>query len=527
VESFEKKGIWWLPADPKSSVGGILSFSAGDGLHLQLLGALREIPQFDAEPIPVIFGYVEGKGQVTLERCLPAGTTMTFPGAVYESYWPSAAYAGAHLEDPKSTTFVKARIEFDHLADWIQESGIAVMIARSDAQTPIRVEYSYPPPRRADAGGGSVSIKFSARTDGDIVRSFTIHQGTSLLVEPGMPQQFDSLWETLIYPLQSFLTLATGQANVLTSLTLYTDAVLLALDGNRTARAPIQVYFQTQGAAERRERRLYPQDMLFTLRDIEPHFQEVVQKWLRISEESNRCVALFTGTHFFPRPHLDRMFLALAQAAETFHRNRFGSTQFSRAEFRKRRKTILGLCPATLRDWLEEVLQGANELRFRQRVEELMEKYGECVRPLCGDRGEFVGRVVATRNYYTHFSGSLVSKAARRTELYLLGQQLSVLIRACLLGELGFSAKERRRLFLRNQEFLSLLRESPPSTDRELFSCGNIDERNRRIVKAYESGQYTQREISLLVGLDTSTISRIIRRSREKGNPGGFQGHIP
>src|SRR5215208_7125114 len=84
------------------------------------------------------------------------------------------------------------------------------------------------------------------------------------------------------------------------------------------------------------------------------------------------------------------------------------------------------------------------------RLRQIFRKYPESVNPIVGKkkqaRADFIEKVVATRNYRTHFNEELESRAARVEELYPITEKLKHLIEICLLGEIGFEAERIRGL---------------------------------------------------------------------------------
>ena len=513
MESFERKGTWWVPGQESEAVGGILSFTDEEGLYLDLLGTLRDRPSMPAGIIPVLLGYADSMGMVTLAHCLPAGTRMSFPGPRYDAYRPSIALAGAHIADPLGQTYQKARFTLSHLSEWVRAGGISIALARQlGAATPITVEYTHPEVKRLDLSFGSLTIGSTARTSGDLLSSFMISQDVYIDLEPLEAHPVEALLETYVLPVQAFLAFATERAAGITTLTLYSNDVLLDLGDGQTRRAPVQVYTSLRRAPEEPGKRLVPHDLLFTLSDVERQLDQVIERWFGLYAEIPHCANLLVGTYYSPHLHLDRVFLVLAQVSEIFHRSRFKRKKLPRMEFSKRMKLIAELNPSWLTVWIKD--QVSNELSFGQRLEELVREYGECILPLWPDPQDFVRSAVVTRNYYTHYSSGLKKRAARGRNLYLLCQALSTLVKSCLLAELGVSAKERRLLFLRNQAYLSVLRASANVEARRLFTSSEIQERNTRILATYRSGRMTQKEIAALVGLAPSSVSRIVRESR-------------
>lgn len=510
MESFEKKGIWWIPEHRARAVGGILSFSHDEGLRLELLGALREDISDPFVSLPVLFGYVDGLGEVTLGRCLSGGMKISMPGPVYEAYWPSIAFMGAHIPAPLEHRFRKARVEFTHLVDWMQRGGILLKLARGPAPpTPIIAEYTHLKSVRSQLPFGTLEIEFAGRTDGDLIHRFTILQDVHVDVSPREPLDMDGFLEDVIGPLQAFLAFATERAVNVTKLTVFSDSYTTNLSDKRTTGTPIDVFLRLRDLDEVSTKRLYPHDLLFSYRDIEDQFDTLVERWFRLFSDIPHCVNLLSGTYYSPQLHADRVFLVLAQVSEIFHRSRFKRKKLPSREFDRRQGLVNELNPSWLAKWISKQLN--NELWFGQRLHDLFREYGECVLPLCSDRDAFVRSVVDTRNYYTHYSSGLKDKAAKGMDLYMLSQALSTLVKCCLLADLGVPAKARRRLLLRNQAYISILQESKNSEFRELFVSDDIEQRNQRIRSAVAKGKLTQREIASLVGLSPSMVSRIVR----------------
>lgn len=391
-----------------------------------------------------------------------------------------------------------------------------MMLAQQrNAATPIKAEYTHPEGKHLGLSFGALNIGFTGRTSGDLLNSFTISQDVHIDLEPLEAHSVDDLLEMYVFPVQALLAFATERAAGIATLTLFSDDLLDDLGDGRTRRAPVQVYTSLRHAREEPGNRLYPHDLLFTLSDVEKQLDLVIERWFRFYAEVPHCANLLVGTYYSPHLHLDRVFLTLTQVSEVFHRSRFKRKKLPRTEFSRRMRLIANLTPSRLTAWIKR--QVSNELSFAQRLEQLVREYGECILPLWSGPQDFVRSIVDTRNYYTHYSSGLRKRAAQGKELYLLTQALSTLVKSCLLAELGVSAKERRQLFLRNQAFISLLRESTNAEARSLFTSSGTQERNARILAVYDSGRMTQKEIAALVGLDPSSVSRIVRKARPVG----------
>lgn len=115
----------------------------------------------------------------------------------------------------------------------------------------------------------------------------------------------------------------------------------------------------------------------------------------------------------------------------------------------KRVEEILGSALEEHKSWLERKLKVVNEPSLDQRLHEILKRHRGISDFVVGKEGEardeFVKKVVATRNYRTHFDESKKDKAAQGVEeLYRISRQLRLLLEACLMQEIGFDPEETK-----------------------------------------------------------------------------------
>jgi hypothetical protein len=103
----------------------------------------------------------------------------------------------------------------------------------------------------------------------------------------------------------------------------------------------------------------------------------------------------------------------------------------------------------------------ANERSLAERVQQLANLHGAALLGSLGpDPDGFAQGVADTRNYYTHYSEHLADKAETGLDLIVMTDRLWVLVRACLLAEMGFSDDHVREL-LALEPRLGWLRRQP------------------------------------------------------------------
>ena len=83
TESFEFKGYWWLPSNPDNKVAGVITYTSGKSLVLELFGSFEErgntIECFMSKSHEdTIHGTLENAKKITLLQCDPSGS-YNFP----------------------------------------------------------------------------------------------------------------------------------------------------------------------------------------------------------------------------------------------------------------------------------------------------------------------------------------------------------------------------------------------------------------------------------------------------------------
>jgi hypothetical protein len=263
---------------------------------------------------------------------------------------------------------------------------------------------------------------------------------------------FDHIYKALIVPLQNFLTLATGRPNSITRLTLAGEACCTELQDDRSRVRPAEVFF-SQSHIDRPEKALLEPWMLFSMRQVGTALGARLRAWLSLSADLATVCQLVFGNEYARFRPLDFTFLSLAQAVEAFHRDRIGGIDVPDADHQRRLGVVLAGVPAEYRAWAQEKLQYSNEVAFRRRVRELVDRVGETM-DFVGAPKAFADRVTNTRNYLVHRTPELAERAVDGIGRHYLTEAMRVLLKASLLLEIGFTSAEVAGLFGDNQDFV-------------------------------------------------------------------------
>jgi len=66
MESFDFKGLWWLPNNPSEKLAGICSFTPFEGGELELIGDFTSLTEVDDLVQPLLILGTTLKGEISL-----------------------------------------------------------------------------------------------------------------------------------------------------------------------------------------------------------------------------------------------------------------------------------------------------------------------------------------------------------------------------------------------------------------------------------------------------------------------------
>jgi hypothetical protein len=428
------------------------------GSRINLTGALAGAPgSFEAHKYPTVVGLLDkcplGK-EITLLNCLQTRFSLSVPGFTSEELHATKGYVGAQLTHAKDLVFPKIRIELSRLPDWVHRSGLTRPEFLRDQKGPkgVDVSYRFPEKTTVDLGGSRVSVSFGMTVSHATPRELVLRENVFFEVEVDDPQTHDELHGNFGYPLQNLLTLATDHPNAVVRQTVFRDSEEQRGASGRAN--PIHVVGQPVYWESEVTKRLLPHNMLFTMRDVEDQFEQVLRSWMRFWKECPSFCEFFFGDLYMQEVYLDTRLLHAMHSLLLYYRLRCGDAVTDEND---RITVVLGSAPAEHRQWLRERLMLDEELGLCRALRELLSKHREVLEPLIGTNAEeFSREVVSVRNYVVHGAPGGSEREDRGERWFSLLQILMVLVKCCLLEELGIPEKTRREWFRRNAAYLHL-----------------------------------------------------------------------
>jgi hypothetical protein len=449
MESFEYRGLWWLPESPENKIAGNLTFSQEKGFLLDIIGALKpyENGLMSLSQHSIILGVTTGSKKITLQNCMQVGHSISIVET--SKYIANIGFVGIHIDNEEDLLFDKIQARYTYLYDWVGISGIEREFFPEDRASHT-LKYSAPEDIEIQTHVGNIRFTFIGNTEGKWhIHNFS--ESTWIALDANKEKTFDEIAKDFLFPFKALITLGTTNANFIEELYFFKKDY---------SKYPIKVYYRQSFYHQKVKEKLFPNDMLFTLSDIYEGIESRINNWLNISEKIDSVLNLFLRYKVSTRMFQELKFLTISQAIETYHRRVKDNKILSEEDHQDKVEEILNNVSAEDKIWLKKILEHTNEPRLTDRIKGLLIEHKIILNPVIENlsdgnkkRNSFTSLAVRSRNFYTHYDKEDELKPAKGENLFWLTEKLSILLQSCLLSELGVNAEERLNLFRENSYY--------------------------------------------------------------------------
>lgn len=445
----EYSGSWWLPENPENRIHGKLSYDLEKGTTLSLDGAFTEYPD-NGNFYEIILGDSFGE-EITLSNCLLKDFQESIVSNSNKRYKSSefvitVFYVGCHFTKKEDIKFSQLSVKFSQLEEWLGKR--LFKFERRKNEEGLRehiLKLTMPNAKKIDLDKLKISIGYGFSTHMAWLKpKFEATVGVSIEVDDKM--HIDNFYK-IVYHIRNFLSLSTGNPISILSIT--------GRNENIDKYKRIQMFYRKEPAGEE----LFSQPFFpIQYKSISEHLESYLQNWFDIVENVKPTYDLFFGTIYNPHLYLNHTFLSLAQALESYL-NRTSDSEIMPTEsfedVKNHMLEIIGEIPEEYKQQFEpKVKSGMNRKSFRKKLKEMFkEEYSNLFVSFIDKKDEFIGKVVDTRNYYTHYSPELEVRAVKREDLPILSQNLRFILIVILLKEIGFNDKLIRHALAQYMRF--------------------------------------------------------------------------
>ena len=426
LDSFEKKGKWWLASKPGKKIPGILYFKGRDSITIELDGHLTlKNNSFD------ISGLTQDGFKVRVVNCFESQRQLSMMGGGNSKITGNLLILGDWDRLTKNKKFLKCDINYSHLEEWmginplrsyakgnktgtIKPKTISIKIPSQNAT----VETSY----RWNKKHESNTIKYSYSNDFRVTP------------KKGKPLNWFLDFQ---HHMQMLIAVLVGGPVQVKQIRMY--------DGDKFNKFHVFYILNTNEIKEK----ISFHEMLFPLKKIKKKFPVLLRNWFEKMEDIRPVAVLFSGVINRLLSNLEPQFLAYTQAIEAFHARFMGGTYLSEADYRKVSQVLKSSIPkGVLPDLvvsLKSRIKYGNEFSLRKRLKDIFQNFSQKTNNLITkDTGKFSNKVVNARNYFTHYSKELEKGSLRKRDLYFAIQKLRLILIFLFAKEIGLKEDQVR-----------------------------------------------------------------------------------
>lgn len=431
-------GDWWLPARTEHRVSGELLLTDEEGGKLIIKGSFDESGDAPIEQDfhRVILGEAMGGERITLCQNLYIQSSRTGESTftlTYKIY--GEVYLGHWFNNLEEAVFKKVEIELNHLLEWTRWFSLNSNHPK-EGDAEISITLAEEEPKRANTSFGTITINQRKVAKSDMMKHASLDQEASIIIDSKKQLNFRDFSALLLFPIQNLISLAAGEPCAIKKVQVW------EIEETEFGGGPIEIWFSHHRRRSGAEDTLSPNLFLFSLPDISDKLGECFERWFKASQELISVFDLFFSVVMSPQMFGEHSFFNLATAAELYHSHRFSNEVLPPKKYEEKKGRILSAIDNVQdKQWLNQKLEFiGNRPSYRKRIEQLWDYHKIIMEPIVTTKNIFINRLVNSRNYYAHYDDSIIP--AMGSELDLLTEQVSTLLKSCLLCELGLSQSE-------------------------------------------------------------------------------------
>jgi hypothetical protein len=459
MQAFECQGLWTLPDTEAPPVAGTLRVSPGGDLRLSVIGSLGPPEGSNRrKEHPVILGSVDGPlgNNVTLAGCYVTRSRFGSFAGVREEYRAQRGFFGAHLSRPSDFSFRRMQLRVGGLGAWahslsgFRQGGLGGK--RVGEEAPL-LYYTMPSPLGGPTPGGEISLGFGL-TSSSTLEGYTYTEQPEVVVTFDPPLSEGEINQRFVHPLQNLMTFVSDRAQEVERVSLWRDDILAPMGENPEIRLIGARVFPE--AEDEKAELIHPHELLFGLSDLEEGFAPFIERWFRLTTAYADACNIFFGLQYGPPAYLDVTFLGVIQSLALYYTRREDGVAH-RIQEEQRLTEILGKIPAEDAEWVRSHIWARPFPPLQDILAKLLDEHAELMSPLLqSDTWGFIREVLGTLAYTIHRDPPFNQVVSFGAELYWMMAKLRILLKLCLLRELGFSAEKSGSFFGKNHVYQHL-----------------------------------------------------------------------
>lgn len=450
-------GLWWLPENENNKIHGVLELKESR-LRLRTTQMFEGLQTIEREMIPAVQGFIATGLKITLLDCKKPKQIINMPGMIEMMFEFSTIIVGKNYSSDRIQ--VKSlRCRFNGLEKWLGDMPVdAYKYKCKDDQ-----EYEFYAHAREPEKYSCSIDDFTAVIESKIILSVNEHVEAGFkrtasvsFCFPDSVNVFDAIKQACKY--RDFLTLCMGNYNHILSIQAVDEEedniAVLYNDEIKSLDLPTNPAY----------------NCLISFSDIKDSYQDCVQTWYQKYEEIRPIIAYFVDAcQKKNNIDLPMEFLKMVQALESYSRRMRKTTLIPPEEHQERISRIVNHFDEKDddREWIADVLKTPilNEPSCSKRITALFKETAEELGISKSKAASLAYKIVATRNYYTHFNESLLPGILSEHDIFYSIALMKNVLKVVLCRELSVELPDMKEKLGNNSELALALGElglTPP-----------------------------------------------------------------
>lgn len=415
LREFTYKGLWWLPDNPEKQFWGTLKYAPYDGTVLELMGNLEH---FTPSP-PIILGMALNGKPITLFKCNKRGYFGNLTNSILQltEYFINIVLIGVHFVKIDDIKLRKISVHYSNLDEWLN---IPIFYNKHHDAYEFHIKY--------DPKSIPISLNNEWKLSIDIRPIIIEVLRTSATFKQKAFITFES---SVKVPLADFFILLKNFRYFLSLAFIgpvYPLIIIGEVEGEEKDEQKIdfnqiEIYMSDIFYGNIYKIKYKPQsDMLFTFKDIKDNYEFILRNWFEQSRKMKLCFDFYFSIFYNQDIYLEHEFISLFQSFESYLQHK---------------KCV--------------------KPNMKKEMKEIIRKYSKIIDGIIDCDDQFINNIIISRHYLIHSDLKKEFKSIKGGDLFPIIQKLKILFMAFLLGEIGFSMENVRKLFEKNIKIKRLI----------------------------------------------------------------------
>lgn len=436
---------FWLPGEVDKVVSGRLVYDPTEGITVEVTSGL--VPaKFNgsAQNHPIIHGQLMSGSLVTLVEAFVTSHSTGFGGDGPVTITAGRAMFGCHAQDSLQMRVKSCSLGLADLEEWL---GIRCVSSEdaydSGGRIGVDLHYREPPAIKVEIPISDLTFSINWKLHSTWCRE----QGVGLRPEAYLTATAKDSFSladssTAAWDIQCLLALLIGHVPTVRWMSV---EPLFSVGASKSEKECQILYHQR---AESTTETMFASNMLLPYQIVQPDFAAIANNWFARTEQAKLAAMVYVESMLAKPPTVNVGFLAVVHAIEAYHRSTHRGLYMDQGVFDAAIEKITNQIPEEFdvdhRQSLKNRMRYGNEHSMRKRLTDLLNRIPSqlCNRITGSNSQQFVQRVVATRNYFTHWDVESKKQAfSDGKDILNATKRLRALFIASIFHDLGATEK--------------------------------------------------------------------------------------